>query len=99
MDAGYIIGFTASTIVILSFLKQQYTLYVRKSARDLDWMFIALQLLANVMFTTCGILQHTLVMIVTNGVLTVLLSVMTLQKYYYDVYTVDRQETQPLLEP
>lgn len=99
-DVGYIIGFTASAIVILSFLKQQYTIYLRKSAQDLDWTFVIFQLMANMMFLTCGVLQQTLVMIVTNGILTLLLSIMVAQKYYYDhQYYYQQDETQPLLDP
>lgn len=83
---SYVIGFTGCFLVNLSFFFQLYEIYVRKSAKDISWGFVALQMIVNILFFISGLISDTLVMIVTNGSLTVVLCLLILEKIYYDRY-------------
>lgn len=84
-----IIGYLGSFLVILSFLYQIYTIYQNKSAKDISFIFIYLQLIVNIMFTIYDISILSYPLLMGNGTASLLLIIILTQKYFYSIKRYD----------
>lgn len=73
----------ASVIVVTSFLYQSYGIYLCKSAEQISWVFILLQLLVNIMYIYYDIYNQAWTLLLANGPIVIILIVIFLQKKYY----------------
>ena len=78
-----IIGYTGSILCIASFVSQLYIVYTHKSANDVSYLFILLQITVNVLYTTYDVIIESIPLFVGNATLIILLFVLIGQKYYY----------------
>lgn len=81
-----IIGYGGSVICILSFIFQMWLVYQNKSAKDISWLFIGLQLSVNILFTVYNLINFNPPLLLGNGTLVMLLIGLCGQKVYYDKY-------------
>lgn len=85
-EIALIIGYTGAVLLIISFLAQLYSIYKIKTVDNLSYVFILLQLLVNIMFFIYDISIGSIPLIISNGSVAILLTVMVGQKYYYTHY-------------
>ena len=81
-----IFGYTGTILCIGSFLFQIYQVFKTKSAKDISYGFILLQLSVNILFTIYNSINFSIPLLLNNGTLVILTIVMFIQKYYYDIY-------------
>ena len=79
-----LVGYVGSGLCIGSFLFQMYTVHTNRTANDISWGFIVLQLLVNVLYSIYNIVILNVPLLVGNGTLVLLLLFLSGQKYYFD---------------
>lgn len=79
-----LVGYVGSFLCIGSFLFQMYTVHTNRTANDVSWGFIVLQLLVNLLYSIYNIVILNVPLLVGNGTLVLLLLFLTGQKYYFD---------------
>jgi uncharacterized protein with PQ loop repeat len=78
-----IFGYTATALCIASFLFQMYQIHKNRSAKDVSYGFIILQLLVNVLYTIYNIYNLNVPILINNATISVLTVIMLGQKYYF----------------
>lgn len=88
--------YIGGAILVISFLTQNYAIFKNKSAVDIAYLFIILQLVVNVLYVSYAAVFLLYPIMITNSIITILLVIMFFQKIYY-VYTTPRNENIYLL--
>jgi uncharacterized protein with PQ loop repeat len=81
-----IIGYAASSLLIVSFLSQLFLIYLSKDAKNISYIFILLQLAVNITLFVYDYFIISIPLMIGNGVTSLLLVIMYLQKIYYTRY-------------
>lgn len=85
--------YVAVSILILSFAHQIYTVYKFKSAEELSYPFLFLQLLGNVLFTVYNSMHRAYPVIAGESIICLLVIFIIMQKYFYDLKEKNRMDT------
>ena len=68
MNSTDIIGFTGTALLAVTMLPQVYKTFKHKRAHDLAWMYLILQIFANILFLIYGYLLPRLPIILSNAI-------------------------------
>lgn len=87
-----VFGYVGTVLCISSFLFQMYKVHANRSANDVSWGFIVLQLSVNVLYTIYNAIIINVPLLINNGTLVILIGILCGQKYYFDYYVVDKEK-------
>lgn len=76
-------GYAASILSIASFIFQMYKVYKNKSANDISYIFIGLQLSVNILQTVYEGIIMSIPLLVGNATIIILLIIFSFETYYY----------------
>lgn len=86
----YVIGdifmYVAGIILVFSFMPQIYTVYKNKSTRDIPYLYLLSQLIANSLIIAYGVIYKSIPILCTNISILFLLSILSGQKVYYSFF-------------
>lgn len=93
-----IIGYGNGTVLIISFIFQNYTVFRNKQATDVSYWFLALQMFVNVSYIIYGILLLIYPLIYANSGAALLLTLLIVQKIIFANFYHKNKETEVLLD-
>jgi MtN3 and saliva related transmembrane protein len=79
-----IFGYIAGVLLIISFIPQIVKIIILKSAKEISWWFILVQLLVNALFITYGVLLEAKAIYIPSCILTIEKILILVLKYYFD---------------
>lgn len=84
MDYVTLIGFGAGAIVVTSYIPQVIKVHARKSAKDFYWPWLLPLEFGIAVWVFYGALVSSLPVIISNGILFILVTVMIALKFTYE---------------
>jgi MtN3 and saliva related transmembrane protein len=89
------LGIIVSILIPIIPLPQIWTIYRTKTAKDLSTCYILLQIVANSVFMTFGILKNDPYIVIPNAMIIFLNLVILSQKYWYRLCTKSKKTKKP----
>lgn len=70
-------------LLVVSFISQNYKIFKNKSALDISYLFVLLQIIVDIIYVSYAAIFLLYPILITNSIITLLLLVMFSQKIYY----------------